>query len=168
MADDIRQAHESQEVIAWYQVMFGRISKVWATIAITQDTSIVYYKRGWITKVIKCRWKFGLELWTVRNQLVDGKTGGISKLEWIRVQRLITVMHRDLLPQIDTSMRDIFQRSKKDLLVLPYNSQLAWLGKLKFLFPVWYRKIETTEAHTVMSHTKVEHMAMAQLGTNII
>ena len=94
-------------------------------------------------------------------------TNGISRLERARVHRLITLMYRELLPQIDTNMRDVFQCPEKELMELSYHSQLAWLGKLKFLFPVWYRNIETTESRTVRVNSELEHMALAHLGTNI-
>ena len=162
---ELRQAYESQEEIGWNQVWFGRILKAWKELT-QEDRNIS--RSGWNTNVIKRSWTFGLELWTVRNQLVHGTTNRISILERVRGHRLITVMYRELLPQLDTNMRDVFQRSEKELLELPYHSQLAWLGKLEFLFPVWNRNIETTESRTVRVNSELEHMALAPLGTNII
>ena len=104
----------------------------------------------------------------VRNKLVHGTAGGVSQSELVKVQQLVRTMHRELVPRIDPKMRQTVQRSESDLLAMSYQSQMAWLGRLKFLCPIWYREVEVQELKLLSSRQEREYQAMAQTNTNII
>ncbi len=164
----IRAAYESQEAIGWEQVLFGRVSKLWDGGGIIQGGNGNISNRKWAPGAITRSWKFGLNLWTVRNHLVHGTTSGVSRIEQLRVRRLICVMQRELVPKTDPGMRESVQRPTTELLLLQYQCQLAWLGKLKFLFPVWYNTVVEQEGLMAETSQESEYKDMAHLDVNTI
>ena len=165
---DIRKAYSSQEAIGWDQVLYGRISIAWELCLRKSGEEGQTVDNRWTTKAIQRSWQFGLELWAVRNKLVHGSTGGVSQLELLRVTQLVQIMNRELVPRLDPNMRQVVLRPESDLLALSYPGQLAWLGKLKFLCPIWYRELEVQKLNIISSLQERDHQAMAQTNTNII
>ena len=95
----------------------------------------------WTRKAVKLCWQFGLDCWRVRNQVVHGKTGGVSGLEKERVKEIIRIMYSQLLPEIPQRHQDILTQTEEEVTSLPYPSQVAWLGHLKFLSPDRFKEV---------------------------
>ena len=164
----VRAAFESQETIGWEQVLYGRVSKLWDGDVLLHSNNGELSHRKWAPGAINRSWTFGLDMWTVRNQLVHGTTSGVSQIEQHRVKRLICIMQRELVPKIDPGMRESVRRPTTELLSLQYQCQLAWLGKLKFLFPVWYKTLAEQEGLKAETPQECEYKAMAHLDINTI
>ena len=137
--------------------MYGRISKLWEPLA-----------GKWTSRVIRLCWQFGLELWTVRNKLAHGNIGGVSTQERHQVRCLIEILYNELLHTLPQNVRILFARSRTEMLLLPYQSQLAWLGKMKFLCPIQYRELEVKLARMVRSPQEIEHQHTIRLEVNTL
>ena len=97
------------------------------------------------SRAIRLSWKFGLELWTIRNQLIHGTVNGISRVEIERVQTQIKSLYRELPHRINQRPVEVFDISEADLLQTGYHNQVAWIGKTQFLYPQETREIEQRE-----------------------
>ena len=138
-----RQAYAVQTQIGWEQVLYGRLAQEWDALAQYRGTRGIDTVTGmWTRRAIKMSLKLGTELWTIRNQLVHGSTGEPSKLEKNRVHELIQLVRQELLPELDSNLQQIFFKPLEELLLLPHQSQLAWLGKVKFCSPRKYKELE--------------------------
>ena len=100
----------------------------------------------------------------MRNQLVHGTRGGISSIEINRVQSLTMLMYGVLSHHITHWLQDIFDKPKEKMLQTGYQNQVAWLGKIKYLYPSEYRDIDKTAAGSKLRNTKVESMSLKQTG----
>ena len=114
-------------------------------------------------RAIRLCWQFGLELWTVRNKLAHGNIGGVSNQESRRVRSLIEILYEELLPQLPQNVKILFARSRTEMILLLYQSQLAWFGKVKFLCPIQYRDIEIKLARMVRAPQEIEHQHTIRL-----
>ena len=125
---ELRQAYDMQTNIGWTQVLYGRLSVKWDSLATYQgrlgDDQDQF---RWTSKVIRLCWQFGLDLWAIRNQMVHGNKGGPSLTEQNRVMATIKVMYRDMKNRVTYKVEELFNKSETDMLHLPYASQVAWL-----------------------------------------
>ena len=168
-SNKFQEAYESQKAIGWEQVMYGRLSNRWEPLA--NNDQGVENSTGtskWTSRAIRSCWRFGLDQWTVRNQLVHGTDSGVSTQERLRARRMIEIIYQDLLPNLQRNERALFSRTRSEMLLIPYQSQLAWLGRVKFLCPLQYRDLEFKLLRMVWSSQKIDIQATAQLDTNII
>lgn len=94
---------------------------------------------------MKLSWQFGLDCWKVRNQMVHGSKGGVSRLELERIQDIIKLMYRKVIPAVSTSQLKDFSQNEDEVLRLPYQSQVAWLGQLKYILPDEYNEVLRNE-----------------------
>jgi len=141
--EPLRAAYEIQSNVGWTQVLYGRIAQSWDALAQYKSAEGVQIRKDvWTNRAITLSWRLGLELWSVRNQLVHGTIGNISSVERKRVNALIQAFLRDLVPYLDEQGKLLFQRPEDELLLLPYQNQVAWLGRLRFLYPIRYLEIE--------------------------
>ena len=165
---ELRRAYKAQSNIGWNQVLLGRIARHWENITNYQQLrEVTGNSSRWISRAIHLCWSFGLDLWQARNQLVHGTIGETSRVEHKRATELITYMYSEILPFIPQRDHSIFPRSKTDLLSLPHHSQLAWLGRVKFMYPDEYKQVEKQYASAIQTHEETTHRYMTQLETNI-
>ena len=158
------EAYEAQQDIGWEQVMYGRLSKKWEPLAQLETEGHTSQGGGqWTGRAVRLCWQFGLDLWTVRNKLVHGNIGGVSNQEQHRVKYLIELLYEELLPQIPQNKKVMFARSRAEMLLIPYQSQLVWLGKMKFLWPIQYREIEAQLARMVRAPEEIENQHTIRL-----
>ncbi len=159
--------YQTQEEIGWTQVFYGRIAKHWDVLANYCPRAGTERRPGiWTGRAIKNSWRFGLELWKARNKLVHGADGGTSQQEQGRVSRLTIMMIRELLPQVPPTVREWVNLAEEDADQLTHQNKLAWLDRLKFLFPQWYRAIESqTNGSRISSHETELHF-LTQTGTD--
>ena len=139
----LQRAYQAQIEIVWNQVLYGRISKQWEQVAtqIAGDCNIGQFK--WLGKVIHVCWNFGLVLWKLRNELVHGTEGKISKIEEQRVQSLI---RRIYAHKYDFGTREKwseFPLSATVALRWTYETQVTFIDRLRFLYPEVMKQLET-------------------------
>ena len=143
---DLRDAFEKQLAIGWDQILFGRIAQNWDSIAQYRPSGGSEVRPGvWTRRAVKLGWQFGLDCWKVRNKVVDGMTSGVSVLEKERVKDIIHKMYRQLLPEIPRRHQEILNQTEEEVTSLPYPSQVAWLGHLKFLHPDKFNEVLHSE-----------------------
>ena len=166
---NFQEAYESQKAIGWEQVMYGRLSTRWEPLANSdQGVDNSTGASQWTSRAVRSCWRFGLDQWTVRNQLVHGTDGGVSTRERLRARRLIEIIYQDLLPNMQRNERVLFSRTRSEMILMPYQSQLAWLGRVKFLCPLQYRDLEVKLLRMARSSQEIDILATAQVDTNII
>lgn len=140
--DEYRQAFLIQTDIGWNQVLLGRLAEHWDQLAsYTPSPGSETRPRAWVNNVVRHLLKFGLEMWSIRNQLVHGTVGGISLLKRDKVRRLISLMFQELKPNITNRAHEVFDRSEEAVHKSSFQCQMAWLGRLKFLYPDQYKDI---------------------------
>ncbi len=145
--EELRAAYDDQLAIGWDQILFGRFAQSWDGLAQYRMSAGVEVQSGvWTQRAVKLSWSFGLECWRLRNQVVHGSTGGVSELEKERVQELITRLYRRVIPELPQRHKELMTQSKEDVLGLPYHSQVAWLGHLKFLQPDKFLEVLSEES----------------------
>ena len=77
-----QEAYTRQEQIGWGQVLYGRIAQQWDILAQYMPVQATDYRAGaWTQRAIWLSWQFGLEVWTIRNQLTHGTGVGASTKE---------------------------------------------------------------------------------------
>ncbi len=149
--------------------MFGRMTSticIWDSLAQYETLQGKDMRSGiWLGKVIRLSWKYGLELWTVRNQLVHGSVTGVSLMEHKRVVTLITALYRELPLMVPQSTTIVFGLTKEEMMALSYHSQLAWLGHVKYVYPRQFTDIESSIAGSQQSRLEIEAVNLQQTGT---
>ena len=142
--DSHRVAFRIQTNIGWDHVLFGRLATHWDQIAGFTPSPGHQTRSGvWSNKAVKRLLQFGMELWSARNQLVHGIANGVSTLEQHRVRHLISLMFQELQPLVEYRVHDVFDRSEVEIHSSSIQCQLAWLGRLKYLYPEKYTEILT-------------------------
>jgi len=165
---ELKDAFRVQTEIGWDQVMFGRIASCWDGLAQYGALPGREPRVGvWVGKVIRLSWEYGLELWTVRNQLVHGSDTGVSLVEQARVGTLIKALYRELPFKVPQSKAILFSSSEDDMLTLAYNSQVAWLGHVKYIYPQQFKEIEAGTAGSHLSRLEFDAVQMRETGTEI-
>ncbi len=154
-----------QELIGWDQVFLGRIAENWEQLGRNVSGGDTQQKSWvWTKQVIRVVWKYGLTLWQSRNSMVHGIDGSVSALDHTRTLELIKVMYRDVLPEVQFTRQEIFPLSESDMLEQTHQSQVAWLAKLRFLFPDKYRALELETVGKLQSDLELERQRMRCMG----
>ena len=156
---ELRTAFASQTEIGWEQIFYGRLSKYWEQVACYRAWD--QPENGttkWTGRAIRAGWSFGLDLWKFRNELAHGTTGGPSKLEQQTMQSRIRDLYTILRDTQGQSIRDGLLHDEQHTLSLPYDSQKAWMERVKYLFP---DKVKTVVTRTQES---VEMLEFASQG----
>ena len=84
------EAYKAQLSIGWEQVFYGRIAVQWEVLsAFATGQQMDTAAAPWTSQAIRQFWKFGLDLWAARNQMVHGNTGGPSIRDQTRVEATI-------------------------------------------------------------------------------
>lgn len=157
---DLLQAYSEQENIGWIQVLYGRLSTKWERCfsELVDENQIIQHRRT--RQLIQQSWTYGLDVWTLRNELVHGSEGQVSKLDQLRVAELIKVLYRELRPRIDSyQQKQLFPYTEPEMLHHPYHSQIAWTEQLRFLYPEMYIEIAST---AMGRHQAMRGLDMAQ------
>ena len=164
----LQEVYAVQTDIGWQHILYGRLAKGWdkeANYRWSQDSS---RQNGvWIGRAIRLCRDFGIEFWTIRNQMVHGTVEGISTGERQQVKELIRAMYRHVIPTLEGQLRQVFTRPEKELLLIPYQCQLAWLGRLKFVVPMQYREVEKQERGRRRSQQEVDYIHLKQVDTGL-
>ena len=80
---------------------------------------------------------------------------------------MIIKVHSELIPFIPQRDHTLFLRSKTEVLALPHQSQVAWLGRVKFLYPEEYKSVERQYAGAARPQEENISRYITQLDTNI-
>ena len=163
-----QEAYTNQEKVGWCQVLFGRLTRQWDILAQYTPVRGIEYREGvWTQRAIRLGWQFGLEVWTIRNQLTHGTGVGASTRERQRIKQVIQVLCRELIPTLPPNEGSFFARPETELLLLPYQNQVAWLGQVKFMYPTQYRKILSNEQSRDQTSQEVEYNILTQITQDI-
>ena len=162
---ELREAYIEQESIGWDHVVFGRISRLWETVANTRNRAENgQTSRVWTKTVIRLGWKYGTTLWQTRNSLVHGTDGICSMFEQSRINAVIQVLYSDLRPEVTANRQEIFSLPESEMTTQPYQSQIAWLEKIKFLFPERYNEIEQATVGKIQTELDLELQCKRRSG----
>ena len=138
----LRTAYEIQVQIGWEQVFYGRLAVQLEVLTNFKGQSMENTEATpWTSQAIQKCWKFGLELWTACNQMVHGNMGGPSLRDQTRAEAIIRVMFRDLRPIVTYRLKEVFDRTEDKMLHIPYQNQVAWIERIKLLYPQDYRNL---------------------------
>ncbi len=141
--EPIKLAYETQTEIGWDQLLYGRFAIQWDGVAEYCPQGVGDVRTGvWTQKAVRLAWGFGMEMWKIRNQVVHGAVGGISLLEKEQTKTLILLVYRELKPQVSLRVDEVFDRTEEDLLMSSHQTQAAWIGKIKFLYPRIFKELE--------------------------
>lgn len=166
---ELREAFDSQTEIGWNHVFYGRLSTQWEKIATRSDN---FSNQGrlfvWTRQIIRKFWSFGIDLWQARNMILHGPDQSISKYEKDMLESKVRAMYRDLRPQVKYRSTDIFSIPEDGMLKQPVQNQVAWLERLKFLFPDEYVKIVQDTVGKIKSDQEVEMLNLRAIGMNIV
>jgi len=145
----VRRVYQAQSDIGWNQVLCGRISKQWTHISNKVD---IVQRQGvdvWTGKVIRICWRFGLEIWKIRNELVHGADGKISILEEQRVKRLLELIYQCKAANYMGDEWPDFPEAVTEVLQWSYESQITLLDRFRYLYPEVMKQLcKTPEAST--------------------
>ena len=139
----LQVAYTEQDDIGWDQILKGRLSKSWEVVAQRKvEGSRHSGSYTWIRRMIRLGWRYGMDMWLARNELVHGPDGQTSSMELKRTIELIKAVYRELLSTVTYRRHEVFRLGEDDMLRQTYQSQIAWLEQLKFLYKERYIEIE--------------------------
>lgn len=73
--------------------------------------------------------------------MVHGNMGGPSLRDQTRAEATIRVLFRDLRPRVTYRLKDVFDRTAAEMLGTPYQNQVAWIERIKLLYPQDYKTL---------------------------
>ncbi len=101
--------------------MYGRIARQWDLLAQLGAQQGRETRLGeWTNRAIRLCWRFGLEMWRRRIQIVHGTIGGVSRMKRDRVTRLIERIHAEILPVVIRGQRAVFEKTEEEVQKLSY------------------------------------------------
>ena len=126
--EHFQTAFQARIDIGWDQLLFGRIAHHWDKLAQYSPGPAIEPRPGvWTTRAIRLVWQFGLEMWTICNQIVHGTMGGTSILEQERVSSLVSLIYRDLPSIISQRVDEVIWIDWKQL-SLTVRINVRWHG----------------------------------------
>ena len=166
---ELREAYDGQTEIGWDQILYGRIGKQWDGLAQYYPTAHSVAREGvWAQRAIKLNWQFGLDCWRVRNQLVHGTIDGVSTLERERVVEIIKLLFDKMMPVLPQRYSEYLNQTEEEVLRLPYQSQVAWIGQVQFLLPAQYKELLQKEQGSSRETTEIDMMRLPHIRGNIL
>ena len=69
---------------------------------------------------------------------------------------MIQALYRELRPEVHYNRQEIFTLTEQEMSDQPYQSQIAWLEKIRFIFPERYNKLETVTVGKIQTEFKLE------------
>ncbi len=86
----------------------GRLSRLWEAVAhSTEEGSMPSGGFTWTRRVIRLGWRYGMDMWLARNDLVHGSDGQISSVEMKRTIEIIKAVYMDLLPKVTYRRQEV-------------------------------------------------------------
>ena len=107
----VSAAMGEQEVIGWDHFALGRISQTWQNVGPNEEYA--KDKSQWANELTHLVLRYGLALWTHRNNVVQRNDGGISKMEIRRAQALIEAIYDEILPAVQGAHAWLFSSSSQ-------------------------------------------------------
>ena len=129
----VSAAMGEQEVIGWDHFALGRISQTWQNVGPNEEYA--KDKSQWANELTHLVLRYGLALWTHRNNVVQRNDGGISKMEIRRAQALIEAIYDEILPAVQGAHAWLFSSSSQKKLEENYSVQIAWIDSIRQLYP---------------------------------
>ena len=129
----VYEAMGAQEVIGWDHFALGRISQTWQTVG--PNETYTKDKSDWANELTNLVLRYGLALWTQRNNVVHGNDGDISKMELRRAHALIAAIYEEIFPEVQREHAWLFSSSFQTKLDENYSVQIAWIDSVRQLYP---------------------------------
>ena len=149
----LQTAFKDQTDIGWEQILYGRIAKSWKKVANTEDTDRCEGTSDpWVRKIIRINWKLGLDLWSFRNELIHGTEGPAMRTASTQTTELVRDMYLHLRPKVERGKEILFPTGTCHFEHQSYQSQLAWLEQIRFLYPAEYKETE----HITVERLRIE------------
>ena len=144
---------------------YGRLSRLWETVA-TQSGA--HSNPGgafiWTRKIIRQCWAFGIDLWHARNEIMHGPIGNVSHVERKLISAKVRVMYQELRPQVEQRFMDSFSKTETKMLQQPLQNQVAWLERLRYLFPDKYGDLVKATVGKIRSDQETELNRLQSMG----
>jgi hypothetical protein len=124
---------DSQELIGWHHLLFGRFSSEWAKIQGQHvDTEGLdkdkFSGSGWTAKIIKHIWRAIMAHWTVRNKALHGDTPLENEVtKRARLHPLITRLYARQ-DEVHYNDRSMFRKPLAERLQQPLSVLATWLS----------------------------------------
>ena len=136
---------------------YGRLANLWDCEANGNENNIAGPEgSGWSAKVVPTLWSFGLDLWKVRNELLQGD-GPISIQAVERAKKLVEAVNREIALQVKGLPREWVFNNEEQTRQLVHQNQLAWLVKVKILFPREFKIVERNTVGKGQSESESAH-----------
>ena len=143
----LQEAYASQNDIGWKQVLLGRLSIHWeAEAGYQQWTETAPDKYKWSGRVIRFGLDCSLQLWKHRNELVHGTDGQPSKLHRNVLEERIRLWFQEFDNISNGNRTDQCSTRESEVLNMPHTSQLAWVERMKFLYPALWKGLVCAQA----------------------
>ena len=139
----LQTAFNDQTTIGWEQILYGRIATSWKRADTSKDAD-----RGdetsdpWVRKMIRVNWKFGIDLWSFRNELIHGTEGPALRAAGAQTTELVRDIYLHLRPRVQRGKDLLFPTGEGHVEHQSSQSQLAWLEQIRFLYPAEYKETE--------------------------
>ena len=122
---------------------------------------------SWTSKLIRWCWGFGIDLWLARNTLVHASDGVVSLHEKHMIRAKISALYEHMQPSVCYRRDEIFSLSEQEMEKQPIQNQIAWLERLKYLFPESFNTIIKETVGTVRIDLERELQQLRLTGTYI-
>ena len=150
----IQQAFQDQALIGWYHFLCGRIARSWLVVGPSQDYAGSPLQ--WAKKAVRLVLDYGLNLWHLRNKLVHGVEGGVSRQERTRLKDIIIMLYEDLQPGIHPAHRWLFNETREAKLQESYAVQVAWVESVRQMYPGEYSELCTSTGSIAHRQAEIE------------
>ena len=150
----ITNALQEQALVGWEHFLRGRIASSWLVVGPTQEYN--GSPSQWAKKVVRLVIDYGIKLWQVRNKLVHGVEGGVSRQERRKVADTIIRLYEELLPGIQSAHQWMFDEPIECKLQESYHVQVAWVESVRQLFPRQYRELSNPSENLASRHAEIE------------
>ena len=162
-------AYAVQTEIGWEQILFGRIAQQWDGLA-------QYCLKGgseassgvWTRRAVKLSWQFGLDCWKVCSQMAHGIEGGVLRLEKEQIMEIIKLMYCQVMSVVPRRHKEVLSQTEEEVTSLPYQSQVAWPGHLKYLLPDQYNKVLRNKQGFQTEHTDYDTLRLPYMRGQIL
>ena len=151
-----------QTEIGWVQLLFGRVARLWRVVGPGDK----YTKDGkeWTKLLIREVFKYGLTLWTSRNQMVHGNQGSVSLAAATHTRHMVEQIYTRIASWAPADKKWLFHTHLYTRLREPYGLQVAWLDGVRRVFPEEYREIQTDIGQSNMIGNELEYILHQQSG----
>ena len=151
-----------QTEIGWVHLLLGRVAQQWQVVGPTNG----YTKEGkeWTKSLIREVFRYGITLWTSRNQMVHGNQGSVSLAAATHTRKMVENLYHRIGPWAPTDKKWFFHTELNNRLREPYGLQVAWLDGIRRVFPEEYREIQNDLGQYDMIGKELEYILQHQPG----